>query len=290
MISFLKDNGHSNTKHHFLSDLCTAQCNTDTNTPNKISGNDLGYADDHGKKFSDIKVWLEVNSNLVDTYFATSGLEYKLSIKKDASKGGRNKPSLYFVDVCELDTDIKDITEMKEYEVPKDGIRYEIINQKILSPGWLLDNNNDIILKGVKKILILLLSLSPIIIALLVVLMIAFSFPSSYQIPAGILFAISLYNPYYKVLQHGAYLRLFASKNSVMFIMTSELDSANEQRKIAYRTYIAKCKVCGGQINLETKSQYLKSGEIIGECRENPILHRYTFDYVTNFGERINYK
>jgi len=253
-----------------------------------ITGEELGQPDNHNKYFKNSNSWLDEHSMRLAGHFLKKGFEHIPVIEKQPS-AGKHK-STYSMGIRVISDQVKkDIANLPEYPLHEGGTRYHI-NQQSKKRNTLLPTK--VTLTGWRKWLFVFLALCPFIVLFIAVVSGALDIDQDLNrvlalgVSVGLMFVMSY--PYLSILFSGAYLRKFAPSNSVMLLLTAKKDKRLlDHREIVFRTYEAKCGICGGTIELNEEGPVLRRKRIFGECRENPMGHRYSFDYVTGVGEKL---
>lgn len=58
-------------------------------------------------------------------------------------------------------------------------------------------------------------------------------------------------------------------------------------RQFRIVSYVGKCIVCGGRVDVEKGKKYM-AGRLIGQCSNSPVEHVYSFDHISKLGKLIH--
>lgn len=242
----------------------------------QIASDSLGTSN-HSKHFNEAVDWLEANSNEINRYLSSKGLAHKVAIERKLGGGTKNKTQYYLVLVS-----IPEITEEAITSIPENGIGYTVVNPPAIKSWWI--GSKPISLAGYRKWVLVLVAMVPVIVVACT-LMLLLTNSINFLVPVVCLSPVAIMSlPYLAMFKNGIYLRLFKT-NTLMFIG----NNVDGSREIQFKTYKATCPICHGEIALEDTGLWLMRSMVVGFCRNNAALHRFTIDHVTNTGERLNY-
>ena len=249
------------------------------------------------KEFNKLNDRLTQLQPLLSEHAKNLNLNVSLSVKKEQSIGGKGNVSYYRLVTIPLTTQTKEI----DASIPnaKDMISYQIESVANLPiwASWLQKINMD-----KHRWLVTGFTLSPIICAAIlptsIWLLLTGSGGYFTSLMASFCFCyIVLFLLFFKYFISAAnnniallpeWMLPLSLKSAVMEYELNEPNSKKyRQKKLVLKVYKAKCPICGYRINLRQSGIPLKE-RLIGECDYNPREHRYSFDFTTRTGCKLN--
>lgn len=241
----------------------------------------------------------EVNSRLVEIAHEI-GVAVIPSIEKTQTCGGKGNQSSYrFIAISINKIEIRNInSDTNEENLSSSNIQYHIESTPKLPiwSRWL----NDIDMKKY-RLPMLLLTISPVLAMMIFVIL--FWLSLSYDIPYSSIIMVSLFT--YSGIFCLCFHYLFSLINFNIALLPDwmlplrlkaatlryELHEPNSKhistiRKLCVKVYTGKCSICSHRIYLQAKGVPFNK-RIIGVCSNNPIEHRFSFDYTTLKGEKL---
>lgn len=253
-------------------------------------------------KFNNLQILLDEfveRESVSESNFGSIG--YRPIFKFDISTGGRGKESLLWLDIEKYTKDENTLDNDFYIEKTTDifKITYSRKDANEVKPSWftkLVFKNNELKMRSVKGIAVMLFFMSGIIVEFLLV---AFAFLVFLLIrdlktlklweallyctfvPMAYLSWVGLFRPLHNLMTH----RVIKAPDFFISISAENADIEMYKGKDGYKVarvteFIATCPICSAPIELADGKPDQKA-PLVGRCREAPHAHVYSFDRVT---------
>ena len=253
-------------------------------------------------KFNNLQILLDEfveRESVSESNFGSIG--YRPIFKFDISTGGRGKESLLWLDIEKYTKDENTLDNDFYIEKTTDifKITYSRKDANEVKPSWftkLVFKNNELKMRSVKGIAVMLFFMSGIIVEFLLV---AFAFLVFLLIrdlktlklweallyctfvPMAYLSWVGLFRPLHNLMTH----RVIKAPDFFISISAENADIEMYKGKDGYKVarvteFSATCPICSAPIELADGKPDQKA-PLVGRCREAPHVHVYSFDRVT---------
>ncbi|RJX75713.1 hypothetical protein DZ860_03290 [Vibrio sinensis] len=231
------------------------------------------------------------------------GLDVIPVIHKEANAGGQGKQSIYRLLATKVNTselNIKSSAEEQSASSDPNKISYYIESLPKL-PVWTRWLQNINMTKHRWKMV--LFTMSPIV--LIIICAIIFQLSSFKLIEPQILTYLTVFTMWYVGLFLLCFRYLIDALNNnittlpemmlplnlrsaVLQYELNEPGSDNGRiKQLTIKVFAAKCPICGYRVDIKSVGLPFRT-RLIGVCNNNPIEHRYTFDFTTQQGTKLS--